>query len=82
MRSCSVRDLLRMKVERIYIDGGMLLHKGFYVHPQCALPGADLESVLQWILEKIERLKTFGFEPVVVFDGSSEGTRRVTADCC
>lgn len=69
-----------MNIKRIYIDGGILMHKGFFAHPQCAVPGADLESFLQWVVEKVEKLKSFGFEPVVVFDGcSSEGTRKGTA---
>jgi hypothetical protein len=35
---------------------------------------------LQWEVEKVDKLKSFGFEPVVVFDGClSEGTRKGTA---
>ena len=31
-------------------------------------------------MEKVDKLKSFGFEPVVVFDGClSEGTRKCTA---
>ena len=59
MRSCGALDSLGMGVKRFHIDCGMLMHKGFFAHPQCTVPGADLERYLQWEVEKGREVDEF-----------------------
>ena len=57
LHSTSAVDLLQSGHKTFYIDGGMILHKAFYNNPECALPGNNLSSMLQWIVEKLENLR-------------------------
>jgi len=80
LHSTSAVDLLQSGHKTFYIDGGMILHKAFYSNPECALPGNNLSSMLQWIVEKLENLRLTGFDPIIVFDGAMPNSKIETTE--
>jgi 5'-3' exonuclease len=80
LHSTSAVDLLQSGHKTFYIDGGMILHKAFYNNPECALPGNNLSSMLQWIVEKLENLRLTGFDPIIVLDGAMPDSKMETTE--
>ena len=80
LHSTSAVDLLQSGHKTFYIDGGMILHKAFYNNPECALPGNNLSSMLQWVVEKLENLRLTGFDPIIVLDGAMPDSKMETTE--
>jgi 5'-3' exonuclease len=78
LSTVSVTALMSQGINKMIIDGSVMMHWAIHKAPWDARPGSDLTTFVQVCLEALRVFENFGFKTLVVFDGMGYDTKNET----